>query len=52
MGKRDFGKRETKKQKKDIKKPMSIIVNTPPVTPQVEVVRKKRKHEGEESEEE
>ena len=52
MGKRDIGKRETKKQRKDIKKPMSVIVNTPPPTPQVEVVRKKRKHEDEATEEE
>lgn len=51
MGKRDIGKRETKKPKKDIKKPM---VTAAPLTtaPQVEVIKKKRKHEDEESEEE
>jgi hypothetical protein len=51
MGKRDIGKREVKKQKKDIKKPMVAAV-PPPLTPQVEVIKKKRKYEGEESEEE
>jgi hypothetical protein len=50
MGKRDIGKRETKKLKKDIKKPM-ITAAPPPLTPQVEVIKKKRKYEDEESEE-
>jgi hypothetical protein len=44
MGKRDFSHRETKKPKKGIKKPQSIIYE-----PQenVEVIRKGKKESGE-----
>jgi hypothetical protein len=51
MGKRDFGKRENKKPKKDIKKPIVNMV-PPTVVPTVEVIKKKRKYEDEESGEE
>lgn len=48
MGRRDIGKRETKKSKKDTKKiaPASIIQPTPAV----EVVKKKRKESRDEDE--
>jgi hypothetical protein len=47
MGKRDVRQRETKKPKKDTRKPI-IAAIAPPTTPQqVEVVRKRRKSEGE-----
>jgi hypothetical protein len=52
MGKRDIRNKETKKPKKDTKKPITATI-APPLTVQpVEVVRKKRKHEDEESGEE
>ena len=50
MGKRDFGGRETKKQRKDAKKPLATNIIAPPPTPQaVEVIKKRRKQEGEET---
>ena len=52
MGKRDIVKREAKKPKKDAKKPIIATVAPLPIAPPVEVVRKRRKHEDEESEEE
>jgi hypothetical protein len=42
MGSRDKGSRETKKPKKDAKKPVITSFITPP-PPEVEVFRKKRK---------
>lgn len=42
MGKRDFVKRETKKPKKDAKKPQVSII-APPV--EVEVIKKRKKKE-------
>ena len=46
MGKRDFEKRETKKQKKDSKKPvpMQELIQTA----EVEITHKKKKKEDEE----
>lgn len=50
MGKRDFRWRETKKTKKDVKKPVSVEVIPPVVT--VEVIKKgKKKEPGAEEEE-
>jgi len=46
MGSRDVRKRETKKPKKDAKKLASTVV--PITTPEVEVVRRKRKEREEE----
>ncbi len=50
MGKRDFRGRETKKPKKDSKKPISATILPPPV--EVEVIKKGKKarpqEEGEE----
>jgi hypothetical protein len=52
MGKRDIRNKETKKPKKDGKKPITATI-APPITVQpVEVVRKKRKHEDGKFEEE
>jgi len=43
MGSRDKGKKEFKKPKKDAKKPTTASIFEP--TPEVEVVKKKRKEE-------
>lgn len=48
MGKRDKGRRETKKPKKDARKLPQISILTPPVN--VEVIKKRKKVEGEETE--
>ena len=49
MGKRDFRWRETKKPKKDAKKPTASTILPPPTT--VEVIKKgKKEPEGEEQE--
>ncbi len=48
MGRRDIGRHETKKPKKDAKKPLTAIVNPMPAPPPVEVIKKKRKEEFEE----
>jgi hypothetical protein len=50
MGKRDVRQRETKKPKKDMKKPIIAAIAPPATAPPVEVVRKRRKNEGEEVE--
>ncbi len=51
MGKRDIRNKETKKPKKDQKKPITATI-APPISVQpVEVVRKKKKHEEFEEEE-
>ncbi len=51
MGSRDFVRREAKKPKKDAKKVAQIIqLVPPPVSVDVEVVRKKRKKQEEEPE--
>lgn len=48
MGKRDFVRRETKKPKKDAKKiPKITVLETPP---EVEVIKKGKKHREEEEE--
>ncbi len=41
MGKRDFGRRETKKPKKDLKKLPQVNILAPPVN--VEVIKKGKK---------
>ncbi len=51
MGRRDYGRHETKKPKKDAKKPIIAAVNPLPAPPPVEVVKKKRKLEDELEEE-
>jgi hypothetical protein len=51
MGRRDYGRHETKKPKKDAKKPIVATVNPLPAPPPVEVVKKKRKQEEEPEEE-
>ncbi len=48
MGRRDIGRHETKKPKKDAKKPLMANVNPMPAPPPVEVIKKKRKEEFEE----
>ena len=49
MGRKDFGHKETKKPKKDAKKPMlSSNIETPP--PVVEVIRRGKKEKFEEEE--
>lgn len=50
MGKRDIGKREAKKPKKDAKKPLVATIAPPTAPAPVEVVKKRKKHEDEESE--
>ncbi len=45
MGRRDIGRHEAKKPKKDAKKPMAATVNPIPAPPPVEVIKKKRKEE-------
>lgn len=51
MGRRDIGKHETKKPKKDAKKPIVMAAISPvPAPPPVEVIRKKRKQEEVEEE--
>jgi hypothetical protein len=48
MGKRDFGRREPKKPKKDSKKPLVSEILAPPST--VEIIKKKKKGKGTEEE--
>lgn len=48
MGRRDIGHHETKKPKKDAKKPLVVNVSPMPAPPPVEVIKKKRKEEIEE----
>ncbi len=48
MGRRDIGRHETKKPKKDAKKPLTVNVNPVLAPPPVEVIKKKRKEEFEE----
>jgi hypothetical protein len=43
MGSKDKGKKEVRKPKKDIKKPMTASIFEP--VPEVEVVKKKRKED-------
>jgi hypothetical protein len=50
MGSRDYSHRERKKIKKDVKKLPGVTITTP--TAEVEVIRKKKKREGMEAEEE
>jgi hypothetical protein len=50
MGKRDYGHREQKKTKKDPKKLPGLSISTP--VPEVEVIKKGKKREGREVEEE
>jgi len=50
MGKRDYSHREQKKAKKDPKKLHQITITTP--VPEVEVIRKGKRREGREVEEE
>ena len=52
MGKRDFGRHEAKKPKKDAKKPITATVAPPTQSVEVEVVGKKRKKREEEETEE
>jgi hypothetical protein len=42
MGKRDFGRRETKKTKKDVKKLPNVTLSEP--SAEVEVIKKVRKN--------
>ena len=51
MGKRDVRQRETKKPKKDMKKPIIATIAPPTTAPTVEVVRKRRKNEDGETDE-
>jgi len=51
MGRRDYGRHETKKPKKDTKKPVVAAINPLPAPPPVEVVKRKRKQEEELEEE-
>ncbi len=48
MGKKDFRRRESKKPKKDLKKPLHV--NILPLTPtaEVEVIKRGQKHKEEE----
>lgn len=48
MGKRDFGRRESKKPKKDSKKPLGSELLATPST--VEIIKKKKKGKGTEEE--
>ena len=50
MGSRDYGHREKKKVKKDTGKSLNLSITTP--VPEVEVIKKGKKREGREVEEE
>jgi hypothetical protein len=49
MGRRDYGRREKKKVKRDLKKISPVDIVTTPV--EVEVIKKGKKKHGEEEEE-
>jgi len=48
MGKRDFGRKEQKKPRKDARKTLETSILPPPPPVEVEIIRKKRKEPEEE----